>query len=71
MGLEILIGVVPAFAASVTWTFATTPAPIPVAFIPVTRHVNEPALEPHETDFPAADDAGPTAALIATIWLAE
>jgi hypothetical protein len=69
-GLDILIGVVPAPGASVTWTFATTPGPIPLEFMPVTRHVIEPDPELHEMDFPAAADAEPVVELIATTRLA-
>jgi len=61
------IGIAPALAASVTWTFATIPDPIPLEFAPVTRQVKESAVEAHEIDFPAAAEAGPFVALIRAI----
>jgi hypothetical protein len=42
IGLVTVIAVVPAVDASVSWTFATTPAAIVLVFSPVSRQVSEP-----------------------------
>ena len=47
---------------------ATTPAPIPFVFTPVSRQVKEPVTEPHAIAFEAAVAAAPAVAMIAEIW---
>jgi hypothetical protein len=62
-----LIDVVVALAASVTWMLATAPADIAFVFKPVSRQVKKPGAEAHESVFPAAVAAGPAVAPMAEI----
>jgi hypothetical protein len=66
-GFDMLICVVVALVARVSWTLATTPVAIPLVFRPASKQVNEPCAEEHESVFPAAVAAGPAVALIAEI----
>jgi hypothetical protein len=66
-GLVTVIAVVPAVAASVSWTFATIPAAIVLVFGPVSRQVSEPDAEAQSMVLPAAVAAEPALAVMAEI----
>jgi hypothetical protein len=59
--------VVVALTGKVSWTVATTPEAIVLAFKPATTQVNAPGTEVHESVFPAAVATGPAVAAIAEI----
>jgi hypothetical protein len=66
-GFEMLNDVVVALADSVSSTLATTPADMAFVFKPVSRQVNRPGAEVHDSIFPDAVAAGPAVAPIAEI----
>lgn len=70
IGFVTAIDVLVAFDARVTWKLATVPAPMPVVFRPVARHVSAPEADAQTMDFPATVAAAPALAVMAVIWFA-
>jgi len=69
-GFDMEIEVVAAAGAMVTFTYATMPDAIVLAFNPLSTHLTEPAMEAQVNDLPAAVADGPAARDKTAIWLA-